>query len=432
MKVGIIGSGYVGLVTGACFAEMGNDVICVDNDEAKIDMLKRGEMPIYEPGLGDLVARNTADGRLAFTTSIEEAVDACMVLFIAVGTPSKDDGEADLSAVEAVSRKIAECMKEYRLVVEKSTVPVQTGAWIRRTLERYNPDGAEFDVASNPEFLREGSAIGDFMHPDRVVIGVESEQARTILLDLYAPLECLIVVTDIESAEMIKHASNSFLAMKISFVNAVANICERAGADVTQVAAGMGYDHRIGKEFLRAGVGFGGICFPKDLQAFRKIAESFGYDFGLLKEVEKINEEMKRLAVEKVREALWVLKGKTVGVLGLSFKPNTDDMRRAPAVDIINYLLEEEATVRVYDPVAMDRAKTILSDVTFCKDPYEVCAGSDALLIVTEWEEFANLDYAHVAKLMLTPILIDGRNMLDPDNMRELGFVYRGIGRATR
>lgn len=432
MEIGIIGSGYVGLVTGACFAEMGNNVICVDNDEAKIEMLRRGEIPIYEPGLEDLVTRNKAEGRLAVTTSIEEAGEACEVLFIAVGTPSKDDGEADLSAVEAVSRKIAECMKDYRLVVEKSTVPVQTGGWIRRTLERYNRNGAEFDVASNPEFLREGSAIRDFMHPDRVVIGVESERARKILFDLYEPLGCPIVVTDIESAEMIKHASNSFLAMKISFVNAVANVCERAGADVTQVALGMGYDHRIGKEFLRAGVGFGGICFPKDLQAFRKIAESFGYDFGLLREVEKINEEMKRLAVDKVRDALWVLKGKTVGVLGLSFKPNTDDMRRAPSVNIIRLLQAEEATVRAYDPVAMEKAKTLLSEVIFCKDPYEVCAGSDALLIVTEWEEFAHLDYAHVAKLMLTPILIDGRNMLDPEEMRKLGFVYRGIGRATR
>lgn len=429
MKIAMIGTGYVGLVTGTCFAELGNEVVCVDNDKGKIEKLEKGIIPIYEPGLEEMVEKNVKGKRLSFTTNIEDAAKACNVIFIAVGTPPKPDGTADLSSVEKVSAVVADVMTEYKLVVGKSTVPVNTGKWIKKTIDLRNKQGIEYDVASNPEFLREGSAIDDFLHPDRIVIGVETERAKKILCDIYAPIDAPILVTDIESAEIIKHASNSFLATKISFINALSVICEQSGADVERVAEGMGLDSRIGKQFLNAGAGFGGFCFPKDLSAFIKIAEDLGYDFRLLKEVERINTEQKMRIVKKVGEHLWNLQGKKVGVLGLSFKPNTDDMRYAPSIDIIGELLKEGAQIRAYDPQAIERAKEIFPGITYCKDPYEVCEGCDGLVILTEWDEFRKLDLKKVKKLLKTPILIDGRNIFDPEMARSEGFIYSGIGR---
>ena len=429
MKIAMIGTGYVGLVTGTCFAELGNDVICVDSDTEKIKKLNKGIIPIYEPGLEQMVDKNKKEGRLSFTFEIVEAVKMSDIIFIAVGTPPKENGEADLSSVEKVSSVVADVMTKYKLVVGKSTVPVNTGKWIKKTMSLRNTKGIDFDVASNPEFLREGSAINDFLYPDRIVIGVESEKAENMLCKLYKPIDAPILVTDIESAEIIKHASNSFLATKISFINAISILCERSGADVEKVAEGMGLDKRIGKHFLKAGAGFGGFCFPKDLSAFIKIAENLGYDFRLLREVERINEEQKKLIVNKIKKNLWNLRGKKVGVLGLSFKPNTDDMRYAPSIDIIGALLKENVTIRAYDPQAMERAKEIFSDITYCKDPYEVCDGCDALVILTEWDEFKNLDFKKVKKLLKTPIVVDSRNMFEPEKLKKDGFSYTGIGR---
>lgn len=427
MKLAVVGTGYVGLVSGVCFAEWGHQVVCVDNDAAKIDMLKKGQIPIYEPGLKELMDKNLA--RLSFTTSIEEATDKSDVIFIAVGTPSRPNGEADLSAVEKVAAAVARRMKSYKLVVEKSTVPVQTGDQVKRTMAVNNLNQVEFDVASNPEFLREGTAIEDSLKPDRVVFGTDSERARKLLLELYSPLGCPIVATDIQSSELIKHASNSFLAMKISFINAVANVCERSGANVEQVAEGMGLDRRIGRSFLNAGIGFGGFCFPKDLQAFIRISEKLGYDFRLLKAVEGINEDQKRLFVKKIEELVWNIQGKTIGILGLAFKPNTDDMRFAPSIDIIEALQKDGAHVKAYDPVAMERAKQVLKNVEYCSNPYDVAKEADCLVLVTEWDEFKKLDLARVKSLMKVPALADGRNLYDPARMKELGFIYRSIGR---
>ena len=443
MNICIIGTGHVGLVTGACFAEIGNQVICVDNDEEKIATLKKGKMPIYEPHLEELVKKNVDKGRLFFSTSIEEGVSKSSVIFIAVGTPPKENGEADLSSVEKVCSQIARNMKDYKLVVEKSTVPVQTGQWIKRLFNLHDSH-QDFDIASNPEFLREGSAIHDFLNPDRIVIGVENERAANILKELYSPIikrsfdsslksslvnHIPLLITDLQSAELIKHASNSFLAAKISFINAVADICERVGADVEKVAQGMGYDPRIVPAFLEAGVGFGGFCFPKDLQAFIQIAGKFNYDFALLKEVERINKDRPRRLVEKIEEALWVLKDKTIGILGLAFKPDTDDMRFAPSIEVINLLQKEKAKVKVYDPVATDKAKMILEDVEYGKNPYQVADASNALVIVTEWNEFRGLDLAKIKGLLANPIIVDGRNIFDPVKMKKLGFVYKAMGR---
>ncbi len=427
MKLAVVGTGYVGLVSGVCFAEWGHQVVCVDNDAAKIDMLKKGQIPIYEPGLKELMDKNLA--RLSFTTSIEEATDKSDIIFIAVGTPPRPNGEADLSAVEKVAAAVARQMKSYKLVVEKSTVPVQTGDQVKRTMAVNNLNQVEFDVASNPEFLREGTAIEDSLKPDRVVFGTDSERARKLLLELYSPLGCPIVATDIQSSELIKHASNSFLAMKISFINAVANVCERSGANVEQVAEGMGLDRRIGRSFLNAGIGFGGFCFPKDLQAFIRISEKLGYDFRLLKAVEGINEDQKRLFVKKIEELVWNIQGKTIGILGLAFKPNTDDMRFAPSIDIIEALQKDGAHVKAYDPVAMERAKQVLKNVEYCSNPYDVAKEADCLVLVTEWDEFKKLDLARVKSLMKVPALADGRNLYDPARMKELGFIYRSIGR---
>jgi len=430
-KVGIIGTGHVGLVTGACLAELGNRVICVDNNVEKIATLKKGEMPIYEPGLEEMVKRNVRAGRLSFTTSVKEGVDNSEIIFIAVHTPSKPDGEADLCYVEAVSKEVAQTMDSYKIIVEKSTVPVETGKWISRTVKLNNKKNIDFDIVSNPEFLREGSAVYDFMHPDRIVLGVSSKKAERIMRELYQPFDAPIIVTDIESAEIIKHASNSFLAMKISYINSIANICEKVGADIKKVAEGIGYDKRIGRDFLDAGTGFGGACLPKDLQAFVGITQKLGYDFELLKVVEKINHEQKNLLVNKVRDAVWNIKDKTIGILGLAFKPNTDDMRNAPSVEIIQMLQKEEARIRAYDPVTIPVAKGILKEVTYCKDPYDTANGCDALVILTEWEEFKKLDLNKIKKLMKSPILIDGRNIFDPEKMKSLGFIYRSIGRST-
>jgi len=429
MKICVIGTGYVGLVTGTCLADLGNQVICVDNNGEKIKMLKQGRMPIYEPGLAELVAKNVKAKRLSFTTKIKEGMDKSLVIFISVNTPPKSDGEADLSFVEKVTAEIAEHMREYKVIVEKSTVPVETGEKIIQTIKLHNVHKTDFDVVSNPEFLREGSAIKDTMHPDRIVLGVSSKRAEKVMRELYRPFKAPIIITDIKSSEIIKHASNSFLAMKISFANAVANICDRVGADVEKVAEGMGHDKRIGRSFLNAGVGFGGSCFPKDLAAFIYIAKKSGYDFEMLKAVQKINEQQKKILVQKVEEALWVLKHKTIGVLGLAFKPETDDLRFAPAIDIINTLQAEGASIRAYDPIAMTKARKILKNVQFGKNAYDTAKGCDVLVIITEWSEFRELDLGRIKKLLKTPIIVDGRNIFEPGKMRELGFVYKSIGR---
>ncbi len=429
MRVCVIGTGYVGLVTGICLADIGNSVICVDIDKEKIEGLKKGIIPIYEPGLEEMVGRNLREKRISFYTEISEGVGNSEIIFIAVGTPSKKSGEADLSYVEAVARSVAKAMDGYRVIVEKSTVPVHTGEWVRRTVKLNNVHGVDFDVVSNPEFLREGSAISDFMHPDRIVIGVESEKAEKIMTELYQPLKAPIVVTDIKSAEIIKHASNSYLALKISYINSVANICERVGADVEKVAEGMGLDKRIGKSFLRAGIGYGGSCFPKDVSAFIKIAEEAGYDFEMLKSVESVNRTQREDLVKKIKQAMWVMNNKTIGILGLAFKPDTDDMREAPSIDIINELQQEGAKIKAYDPVAGHRAKEILKKIQYCKDPYSVAEGSDALVIITDWPEFKKLDLKKIKTLLNQPVIIDGRNMYDPEQIKKLGFVYKSIGR---
>ena len=435
MKICIIGSGYVGLVTGACFADLGNNVICVDKEAVKIRKLKAGIIPIYEPGLQEMVRRNIKELRLTFSSKINEAVRKSEVIFICVGTPSKDNGDADLSFVENVSRQIALSMPSYRLIVEKSTVPVHTGEWVERTINIFNKRNMKFDVASNPEFLREGSAIKDFMNPDRIVLGVKSKKASDILTELYKPLNAPIVVTDIKSAEIIKHASNSFLATKISFINAVSDICDKSGADIVEVARGMGLDKRIGKDFLDAGCGFGGSCFPKDLSAFIRISEKLGYDFALLKEAQKINEYQKKLLVKKIEEMLWNLPKKTIGILGLAFKPNTDDIRYAPALDIIAMLSREGARIKVYDPEAMPNARLALSrlgaakGVEFCKDAYQVSKNSDCLAVLTEWNEFKELDFRKIKKSMRQAAIVDGRNIYDPVELKKIGFRYTGMGR---
>lgn len=429
MKVCMIGTGYVGLVSGTCLAEIGHEVICVDNDKKKIDILKKGGIPIYEPGLEELIAKNVKAGRLSFTTSIKEGVEKSLFLFIAVGTPPKDDGEPDLSSVEKVAEEIGSAMNEYKIIIEKSTVPVQTGKWVRTVIERFSKRVKDFDVASNPEFLREGSAIDDFSHPDRVVLGVESEKAKEKLLELYKPIDAPKIVTDIASAELIKHASNSYLSARISFINAISIICEKSGADILQVAEGMGLDKRIGRNFLNAGVGFGGFCFPKDIKAFVSIAAKLGYDFRFLKEVDNINHEQMLRTVKKLEGMLWNLRDKKVGILGLAFKPNTDDMRFAPSIIIIKELQKHGATVKAYDPVAMDRAKEIMPDIEYCTDAYKVAEDVDAIILVTEWKEFKNLDFKKLKELMRQPVFLDGRNVYDSDKIKELGFIYAGIGR---
>lgn len=431
MNICMIGTGYVGLVTGTCFAEIGHKVVCVDNDPRKIGLLKKGEMPIYEPGLEQLVRKNVKAGRLSFSMSIADSVADAQFAFIAVGTPPRSDGSADLSYVENVAREIATHLKKYLIIVEKSTVPVETCEWVKKTVVRYNRKKIPFDVVSNPEFLREGTAVQDFLKPDRVIVGVESDRAKNLVQKLYAPLKTPILFTDPKSAEIIKHASNSFLATKISYINSVANICEKVGANVEQVAQGMGFDPRIGKSFLKAGCGFGGFCFPKDLEAFLWISKKLGADFEMLDAVRKVNEEQKIRFVRKIEEALWIISGKTVGILGLAFKPNTDDMRFAPSIDIIRMLQERGAKIQAYDPISMPNAKKILQNVTLKDSVYETAKGADCLVIMTEWPQFTKLDLKKIKKLLSHPTIVDGRNIFDPAAMKKLGFHYSSVGRKT-
>jgi UDPglucose 6-dehydrogenase len=427
-----VGTGYVGLVTGAVFADLGNDVLCVDNDAAKITSLEAGRMPIYEPGLEEMVARNVADGRLAFTTDLTGAVRRSVIVFITVGTPPKPDGRTDLSAVEDVAGVIGQAMERYTVVVNKSTVPVGTGEFVREVIDKHQARPVPFDVVSNPEFLREGSAIEDTLRPDRIVIGAPTQQVAMTLLELYAPLERPMIITDVPSAEMIKYASNAFLSTKISFINAIANICELAGADVSQVMKGMGLDARIGSAFLSAGLGYGGSCFPKDTDSLAHTASALGYDFSLLKAVVDINRERAGHFVDLMVRALNPLAGRSVAVLGLAFKPNTDDMREAKSVEVIERLLEQGASVRAYDPVAMDVARRMLpATVAYCESPYEAASGADAVALVTEWNEFKFLNLERLRTAMRRPVVFDGRNMWEPERMRRLGFEYHSIGRKS-
>ncbi len=433
MNICVIGTGYVGLVTGTCFADFGVNVSCVDKDSSKIDSLKQGEIPIYEPGLKELLDKNVSQGRLAFTTDLAEGIKKSLVIFIAVGTPPKEDGSADLTYIEEVARAIAKNLNGYKVIVTKSTVPVGTGKLIEDIISKEQTGGHNFDIASNPEFLREGSAIEDFMRPDRVVIGAKSQQAVAILKDLYSPLyliETPFVITNIETAELIKYASNAFLATKVSFINEMANICERAGGDVHMVAKGMGLDKRIGSKFLHPGPGYGGSCFPKDTLAINSIAKGLGYDFKIVGAVIDANHRQRELMVAKIRTAAGGLKGKTIAALGLAFKPNTDDIRDSPALYIVERLVEEGASVRAYDPAAMDNTKAVLKKgVTYCVDSYEAAAGSDCLVILTEWNQFRKLEFSKIKGLLKSPCVIDLRNIYDPMQMKAQGFTYVSVGR---
>lgn len=430
-KVCMIGTGYVGLVTGTCFAELGHKVVCVDKVKSKIDTLNQGRIPIYEPGLKELVSRNKKKGRIRFTNSMKDGVTSSDIIFIAVNTPPQPDGNADLSFVEACTREAASYVTKYKLLVEKSTVPVQTGERIQQTLKAINVGPDQFEVASNPEFLREGSAIQDFLKPDRIVIGVGSKRAEKELRGLYSKIKAPMVVTDIKSAELIKHASNSFLAMKISYINTISRICERVGADVEQVAEGMGFDKRIGKSFLKAGIGYGGSCFPKDLAAFIKIADKIGVDFGLLKQTHEVNEVQRYSIVKKCEEKLWTFRGKTIAVWGLAFKPNTDDLRNAPSIDILKAILDQGASVRACDPVAAEKMKEIYPTIQYVDDPIETAKGADALLCLTEWDKFSKVNLKKLKSAMASPLVIDGRNIFNPETMARLGFQYSSVGRPS-
>ncbi len=435
MNICVIGTGYVGLVTGTCFADFGVNVSCVDKDVEKIQTLKRGEIPIYEPGLKELVDKNINEKRLNFTTDLSEAIKKSLVIFIAVGTPPKGDGSADLSYIEEVARTIAKNLNGYKVIVTKSTVPVGTGSLIEGIISKEQGGNHKFDVASNPEFLREGSALEDFMRPNRVVIGARSPQAVAILKDLYSPLyliETPFVVTDIETAELIKYASNAFLATKISFINEMANICERVGADIHMVARGMGLDHRIGSKFLHPGPGYGGSCFPKDTMAITKIARANGYTFKIVEAVIEVNDRQRELMIGKIKGLTGSLKGKQIGVLGLAFKPNTDDIRESPAIDIVEKLMAEGAEVKAYDPAGMENAKKVMPGIKYCSDTYEVAEGSDALVILTEWNQFRKLDLARIKKLLKSPKVIDLRNIYEPEAMAKLGFEYASVGRSDK
>ena len=427
-----IGVGYVGLVTGTCFADLGNQVICLNRDRQKAENLKKGILPIFEPGLEELVQRNYQAGRLHFTTDYDEAISNAEFVFIAVGTPSGQGGEADLTHVEEAARGIATSMRKPLIVVNKSTVPIGSGDFVAGIIRRHRKVDVEFEVVSNPEFLREGSAVYDFMNPDRVVLGATDAKAAEKVADLYAPLKCPVLITDLRTAEMIKYASNAFLASRISFINEISSICEQLGADVKDVAKGMGLDKRIGLAFLDAGVGWGGSCFPKDVKALEHMAAMHGCHPQLLRAVMEINKDQRRRLVMKVREALGSLEDAKVAVLGLSFKPNTDDMREAPSTEIIHHLQNEGAIVRVYDPVAMGVARRYLNDrVEYCQNAYEAARGADALVVITEWNEFKQLDMVRIREMMLKPVLIDGRNIYDPAEMKSLGFTYRCMGRPS-
>jgi UDPglucose 6-dehydrogenase len=456
MRIAVVGSGYVGLVAGACFADMGHDVILVDNDQRVLAALRNGKIPIHEKFLPELIGRHRGQ-RLTFSDDLQDAVRQSAAIFVAVGTPPTESGEADLSYVESVAREISGALDSYKVIVEKSTVPVYTSEWVRRIILRNGSDPETFDVASNPEFLREGTAVTDFLFPDRIVIGCDSERAAEVLREIYLPLtngtyyqqpdsipqpdrattSAPIIVTSSKSAELIKHASNAFLAMKISFINAVASVCESVGANVHQVVNGIGSDSRIGPRFLHPGIGYGGSCFPKDVMAFRAVAKECGYDFRLLDEVMRINEDQRQRFLRKVRSALWTLRGKNLGVLGLAFKGGTDDIRESPALFVVQALLQEGCKITAYDPAAMDRAQELIhaeamrAGMKFANSAYEAAQGADALLILTEWEEFANLDLDRVRRELKYPIVIDGRNLYDPDVMAAQGFTYYSVGRAA-
>jgi len=432
MNICVIGTGYVGLVTGACLAEFGMGLICVDSDQEKINLLKQGTIPIYEPGLEGLVVKNMREGRLSFSTSIEEGVKSSLVVFIAVGTPSHEDGSADLQSAEEVAKQIGGSMNGYKVIVIKSTVPVGTARRLKKLIQDHQTQPIPFDIVSNPEFQREGSAIEDFMRPDRVTIGAESEQAIAIMKDIYSALyliETPFVITGLETAEMIKYAANAFLATKVSFINEIANLCERMGADVHHVARAMGLDGRIGKKFLHPGPGYGGSCFPKDTRALSRMAQEKGYSFKILDSVIRVNEEQKKRMMGKIQEKVGDLRGKTIGILGLSFKPNTNDIRESSSMVIIGDLLAMGAKVKAYDPAAIDEAKAVLPEVEYGRDPYDVAKGSDALVLVTEWNQFRRLDLQRIKTLLKTPVFIDLRNVYDPDQMKRLGFNYCGVGR---
>ncbi|MBI4277844.1 MAG: UDP-glucose/GDP-mannose dehydrogenase family protein [Armatimonadetes bacterium] len=433
MNICVVGTGYVGLVTAACLAHLGHRVVGVDSEPLKVEMLCRGEPTIYEPGLTPLLQDGLRSGRLSFGQDLAAAMAEADVIFLCVGTPPRHDGSTDLSQMEEAARQIGERLRRYKVVVEKSTVPVYTADRMKRTLAMYSGGAVDFDIASNPEFLREGAAVDDFLNPDRIVVGVETTRARDLLLQIYEPFRCPLLVTDVKTAELVKHASNAFLAMKISFINMIADLCEATGTDVQQVADGMGYDRRIGRAFLNAGVGYGGSCFPKDLSAFIHIAEEHGADFSLLREVRRINETRVDRLVRKLHQALWVLKGKRLGVLGLSFKPNTDDIREAPSLTVIPRLRQEGAVVRLYDPHAAVQMASVIppepGKVEYARSPYEAAEDAHALVILTEWEEFRALDLEKVRGLLQTPIIVDGRNLFDPAAMAEAGFEYFSIGR---
>ncbi len=429
MRISVIGTGYVGLVTGVVFAEKGHDVCCVDADASKVAMLEGGRPTIYEPGLEPLLRKHLASGRLRFTQSVAEGVAHGGVVFIAVGTPPDADGAADLFQIEAVSREIAQALREYRVVVEKSTVPVETGERVKRTIAKFAPPDVPFDVVSNPEFLREGSAIADALKPDRIVIGCESARAETTLRGLYEGFGGPLVVTDIKSAELIKHASNSFLALKISYINAVAALCEKVGANVVEVARGMGMDPRIGPQFLDAGLGYGGSCFPKDVSAFARMARQAGAPMPILEAVPVVNREALGRFLRSIEEEVWVLKGKTIGLWGLAFKPDTDDVRESPALAVAAALRERGAVVRAYDPQAMERAREAMPDLVCAADPYDAASGADCLAVATAWEAFRTVDLARLKGAMRHPTVVDGRNLFDPAAMRAAGFTYRSIGR---
>lgn len=435
MHISVIGTGYVGLVTGACFAEFGVHVTCMDSDARRVASLEKGDVPFYEPGIKELVAKGLRENRLTFTTDIAKAVDQALVLFIAVGTPPRGDGSADLSYVEEVGLGIGRNMKGYKVIVTKSTVPVGTGHKLREVIKHTQKEPVRFDVVSNPEFLREGSAIEDFMRPNRVVIGADSDQAVAIMKDLYRPLyliETPIVVTDVPTAELIKYASNAFLATKISFINEIANLCEKVGANVQLVAKGMGLDHRIGSKFLHAGPGFGGSCFPKDLAALIQTGERHGQPMQIASAASKVNEEQRKRMVTKIREALGGLTGKTVALLGLSFKPNTNDLREAPALAIGEELLAEGAAIRAYDPEALDEACRVLPAMQACRDAYHAAEGADVLIIMTEWNVFRNLEFEKLKAVMRRPLLLDLRNVYDSARVAAAGFTHISVGRRAQ
>jgi UDPglucose 6-dehydrogenase len=429
-QISVIGVGYVGLVTAACFSDLGNKVSALDINEKKIAGLKRGEMPIYEPGLAELVQRNVVAGRLSFTTSYEESLEGAEFVFICVGTPSGEGGEAEMKYVAEAARTIAEHIKEPIVVINKSTVPVGTGDWVSDIINTHLPEPVEFAVVSCPEFLREGYAITDFMNPHRTVLGSTDTEAADRVAQLHLPLRAPIVITDLRTAEMIKYASNAFLATKISFINEIANICETLGADVTEVAAGMGFDDRIGPRFLRAGLGYGGSCFPKDVKALTFMAQEMGVEPRILNAVTETNQERRLRLVRRLQELVGSLEGKTIGLLGLAFKENTDDMRDAPSIDVAETLLEAGAKVRAFDPVAMENAIPLLPNVEMAPDAYKLAEGCDALVVTTEWNEFKQLDLKRLKKIMKSPIIMDGRNIYDPKQMEDLGFIYRGVGRG--